>query len=121
MMIFVACAATVTAVLLAGAGSSSIAQRVYLVQLSYINSKEPPTVPPGAWENISIPAFDAVKDTNLRVRVGYFGVCAAQDADFWICRGSASSLMASHRFIDPLGITTMADKVKSDVVLPGLL
>lgn len=120
-MIVIVFAATVTAILLAGAGSTSIAHRVYLVQFSYLNSKEAPKVPPGVWENITLPAFEAVHNTHLTVRVGYFGLCAKQESDDWLCRDSASSLMASRRFIDPLGVTTMADKVKNDVIFPGFL
>jgi hypothetical protein len=121
-MVFIIFATTVTSILLAGAGSTSIAHHVYLVQFSYINSNQPPRVPPGSyWENITLPAFDAVKDTHLGVRVGFFGICAKEDGGSWICRKSWGELTASHQYVDPLGIMSMADKVRADVMFPGLL
>jgi hypothetical protein len=120
-MICMAVTVAITAVLLAGAAPSYIGHRVYLVQLSYVNARDWPSDPFGAWLNVTTTAFEAVRYTHLTVRVGYFGICAAQEEVLWICRGSGDGLMASHRFTDPLGIITMAEQVKNEVMFPGLL
>jgi hypothetical protein len=126
VMIIVAINLGVTAVLLAGAGSTSIAQSVYLVQLSYVASKDPPRGSSGAWQNITFAAFQAIKDTSLSVRVGYFGICGAVEGSTWICRRDAVSLIGPDGYTDPLqtdplGLTPMAERIKDDVVFPGLL
>ncbi|KAF1997859.1 hypothetical protein P154DRAFT_622081 [Amniculicola lignicola CBS 123094] len=121
IMMIVVCAATVSAILVAGCGSSHIGPRVYLLKLSYLNSEEPPNTTPGFWGNITVSAFEAVRSTHLTVRLGYFGICAKDDRDSWVCRGNAAELTAIRRFEDPLGITLTANKLKDDVFFPGLL
>lgn len=120
-MIGIVLSTIVTAILMAGCGSSSIAQRVYLVQLEYVSLRDPAKVPVGAWENITLPAYEAVKDTRLAVRTGYFGLCATTDYAEWKCRKSVSRLVNSNQLVDPLGIISMAEKLKDDVVFPGFL
>lgn len=120
-MFIVFFAATVASILLAGASPGALAQRVYLVQFSYVNSDNPPNVQYGAWDNLTFPAFEAVRGNTLRVRAGYFGICVAQDDSFWLCQYDIASSMAAHSYVDPLGIIRAADKVKSDAVFPALL
>ncbi|KAF2281399.1 uncharacterized protein EI97DRAFT_491324 [Westerdykella ornata] len=124
IMAVIASAVAMTAVLLAGAGATSIAQRIYLIEVSYVDPKAQPDGPKGpteAWENITQPVFNVVKDSQLVTRLGYFGLCASQKEGPWICAGSAARLVYSGRFVDPLGLFHMAEKVKDDVIFPGFL
>ena len=111
----------VSAILLAGCASTHIGHRVYLAQLSYVASTDIPNGQQGAWGNITSIFLSTGQGTNLRVRVGYFGLCASQNDASWSCRGSATNLAASRGFSDPLGIISMADGVRSDVIFPGFL
>ena len=110
-----------TAILLAGAAAGYIRHRVYLVQISYTDINDLSSIPSGVWENITILTAQAIRGTHLTVRVGYFGICAAQDELSWNCRRDSDNLMALHRFTDPLGVINMAEKVKDDVMFPGFL
>ncbi|KAF2177490.1 hypothetical protein K469DRAFT_644307 [Zopfia rhizophila CBS 207.26] len=121
IMITIIFAVIVSTILLVGCASTHIGHRVYLAQLSYIAITEIPNAQQGAWENITSIFLNAGRGTNLRVRVGYFGLCASQNGTSWSCHGSATSLITSRRFSDPLGIVSMAESVKGDVFFPGLL
>ena len=120
-MFLIAAAAVCTAILLASADPGYVGYRVYLLQLNYVESNKRSALASGVWENITGPALQAVQGNNLAVRVGYFGVCAAQGDIPWLCRGSHDSLLALHQSTDPLGIITMAENIKNEVVFPGLL
>jgi hypothetical protein len=85
MMAMIALATTMTAVLLTGSASSTIDHRVYLLQLRYVHSGETPNVLLGAWENITLPALELVKDAKFAVRMGYFGICVISDVGPWVC------------------------------------
>jgi hypothetical protein len=120
-MAIIALAATTTTLLLTGSAPSHIGHRVYLLQLSYVISAEPPIVPPGAWENITLPAFEAVKNMASAVRVSYFGICVMPGGSSWVCHNIVADLETSCPSVDRLGMTIMAAKVKNEILFPGFL
>ncbi|KAF2116932.1 Ca2+ regulator and membrane fusion protein Fig1-domain-containing protein [Lophiotrema nucula] len=115
-MFIVASAATVVAILLAGSALSLIGSRVYLLEVSYLRSNEERKLPPDVWENITSLAPEAIRDTQLSVRLGYFGICARQDSDKWTCDSGVSDLLASKRFTDPLGILNTVNRIKDNAI-----
>ncbi|PSN63716.1 hypothetical protein BS50DRAFT_623427 [Corynespora cassiicola Philippines] len=122
IIVAVALAAVFSIILLAGAGSNSLGASVFLVQFGYSTPEATQNDYFGPWENITRSALKLSSQSKLRIRVGYFGVCGSgDDQGQWICKGSVSSLMATRRFTDPLGIAKMAEDAKSEVFFPGLL
>jgi hypothetical protein len=60
----------------------------------------------------------------LRVRAGYFGVCAQRNSQTeWVCASGASGLesIIAGPDTDPLGIIHTGVSFKNDVLFPGLL
>jgi hypothetical protein len=62
--------------------------------------------------------------SDLRIRVGYFGLCAQRSSQSeWVCASGASGLQSviAGSDTDPLDILHTGVSFKNDVLFPGLL
>jgi hypothetical protein len=113
-----------TAVLLAGAHSGGSNLRdVYVLSLAPC-AKEAPLSEQDSWSNITTQLYKAAQQANVEVRVGYFGLCARLiKADEWACIESSESLLTGFgpAAADSMDIMSLAERFKSDVVLPWLM
>ena len=85
---------------------------IYILGLRYDTSKSSPT------------SEDDASVSELRVRGGYFGVCAQRSSQTeWVCASGASGLQSllAGSGTDPLDILHIGASFKKDVILPGLL
>jgi hypothetical protein len=66
----------------------------------------------------------AAQQTNVEVRVGYFGMCARlTNASEWTCMSGSESLVRSFGAdaTDALGVLRLAERFKTDVVFSGMM
>jgi len=67
---------------------------------------------------------DTTAVSDLKVRVGYFGLCAQRSGqEEWVCASGASGLQSviAGSDTDPLDILHTGVSFKNDVLFPGLL
>lgn len=112
-----------TALLLAGCSSSSpLIPSIFLISFyyqTYTPTYSPTQVDPGITAAI---ANIVGGQTQLEVRVGYFGVCVNPDGGSFLCSNNVT-LLAEQFSIDedPLNLIWVADTFKNSVVFPYLL
>lgn len=85
---------------------------IYILGLRYDTSKSSPM------------SEDDASVSELRVRAGYFGVCAQRSSQTeWVCASGASGLQSilAGSGTDPLDILHIGASFKKDIIFPGLL
>jgi hypothetical protein len=90
-----------------------------VLALSY-QTQNVPATDIGPLQNITSAISDATKGDNLQIRLSYFGLCASR-GDFWYCNRNGYALAAIGAFNDPLGLLSMAERYKSEVLFSGLM
>jgi hypothetical protein len=94
--------------------------KVYLLDLTYINSTAPQLGSPQ--RNLSDTLRNLKGSSWLSVRVGYFGVCVSSHDLEWSCSPDSTNLLRdSEADTDPLNLIGAATKLKDDVLFSGLL
>ncbi|KAI4734492.1 membrane fusion mating protein FIG1 [Aureobasidium sp. EXF-12298] len=122
LMILIAVAIILLSLLLAGCSSSSpLIPGIFLIDFyyqTYTPTYDPAQVDPGVTAAIA----NIVGQTQLEVRVGYFGLCIASDAGNYLCSNNAT-LLAEQISIDkdPMNLIWVANTFKNSVVFPWLI
>ncbi|CAD0107109.1 unnamed protein product [Aureobasidium uvarum] len=122
LMILIAVAIILLSLLLAGCSSSSpLIPGIFLIDFyyqTYTPTYDPAQVDPGVTAAIA----NIVGQTQLEVRVGYFGLCIASDAGNYLCSNNAT-LLAEQISIDkdPMNLIWVANTFKNSVVFPWLM
>ena len=109
-----------TAISLAGCSSYSTMTNVYILGLSYTDSI--PTNLNPVQQTLSDTLKNFRNNTELEVRIGYFGLCVRQRGIIWLCSsdyGGLTQQIGAEN--DPLDLIGLAAKFKDDVIFSGLL
>ena len=113
---------TLAALLLAGCSSSSpLIPGIFLISFyyqSYVPLFNPTQVDPG----VSAAIANIVGQTQMEVRVGYFGMCLNADGGSFLCSNNATALAQLINVDqDPLNLIWVAETFKNEVVFPYLM
>ena len=121
-MILIAIAVILLSLLLAGCSSSSpLIPDIFLISIYY--QSYPPVfdaaqVDPSVTQAIA----NLVGDSQLEVRVGYFGICINPQGGAFLCSNNASALAAQVTVDqDRLNLIWVAETFKDNIVFPYLM
>ncbi|KAI9735983.1 MAG: hypothetical protein M1834_001449 [Cirrosporium novae-zelandiae] len=122
LMIVIAIAIILLSLLLAGCSSSSpLIPSIFLISFyykSYTPNFDTAQVDPGVTTAIS----NIVNQADLLVRVGYFGICVAQEGEDFLCSNNATNLAAQVSVDqDPLNLIWVAKTFRDAIVFPYLI
>lgn len=87
-------------------------------------AKEATVTEQGLWSNLTVQFYEAAQQAKVEVRVGYFGLCARLiNTGDWACTGGSGSLIVGFGpdATDAMDIMNLAERFKSEVILPGLM
>ena len=110
------------ALLLAGCSSSSpLIPGIFLISLYY--HPYPPVFDPAQVDpGVTTAIANIVRQAQLEVRVGYFGICINPDGGSFLCSNNASSLATQVSVDqDPLNLIRVASTFKDSIVFPYLM
>lgn len=113
---------TQKAIVLAGASRPSMSG-VHILSLAYNESNISHTNSTMS-DQFSKILQDAVAGVRLEVRMGYFGLCFATQAQSWYCGGNSGEIASLQSLVkqqDPLDLIRMGERFQDGALFTGLM